>query len=72
MAASNFTIIFKDENNVVDLRPIPVEATYKSATKIAAAMMTGERVTIIAVVETWKLYPNENEKKTNTTNMDSE
>ena len=33
MAASNFTIIYKDENNVVDLRPIPVEATYKSAKK---------------------------------------
>lgn len=72
MAASNFTIIYKDENNVVDLRPIPVEATYKSAKKIATAMMTGERVTIIAVVETWKLYPNENEKKENNNNLASE
>lgn len=71
MAASNFTIIYKDENNVVDLKAIPVEATYKSATKIATAMMTCERVTIIAVVETWKLYPNENEKKTNKNNLDS-
>ena len=63
MAASNFTIIYKDKTNVVDLRPIPVEATYKSAKKIATAMMIDERVTIIAVVETWKLYPNENEKR---------
>ena len=46
MAASNFTIIYKDENNVVDLRPIPVEANYKSAKKIATAMMIDERATL--------------------------
>ena len=75
MATTKFSVITTGDNPTwhICVKELPGEHTYKVAVTVAKALMQevkGEK--IIAVVETWKLYPNENEKKTNKNNLDSE
>ena len=63
MAATKFSVITTGDNPSfhVSVKELPTECTYKIAVTIAKAIVPkNER--IIAVVESWKLYPNENEK----------
>ena len=74
MAATKFSVITTGNNPSfhISVKELPGEHTYKEAVTVAKALMQeveGEK--IVAVVESWKLYPNENEKKTNAINMDS-
>lgn len=63
MAATKFSVIAKtnDPNCEVCIWEIPVECTYKIAVTVAKSTIK-EPDEIIAVVESWKLYPNKNEK----------
>lgn len=74
MAATKFSVITTGENPTwhICVKELPGEHTYKVAVTVAKALMQevkGEK--IVAVVESWKLYPNETKKKTNITNLDS-
>lgn len=65
MATTKFSVITTGDNPSwhIHVKELPGEHTYKVAVTIAKALMQeveGEK--IIAVVESWKLYPNENEK----------
>ena len=54
------------------VKELPGVHTYKVAVTVAKALtqeIEGEQ--IIAVVESWKLYPNETKEKTNTINVDN-
>ena len=74
MAATKFSVITTGNNPSwhIYVKELPGKHTYKIAVTVAKALMQevkGEE--IVAVVESWKLYPNENEKKTNKNNLDS-
>ena len=74
MAATKFSVITTGDKPSwhICVKELPGEHTYKVAVTVAKALMQeieGEK--IVAVVESWKLYPNENEKKKNITNLDS-
>lgn len=74
MAATKFSVITTGDNPTwhICVKELPGEHTYKVAVTVAKALMQevkGEK--IVAVVESWKLYPNETKKKTNITNLDS-
>ena len=74
MAATKFSVITTGDNPSwhICVKELPGKHTYKVAVTVAKALMQkdeGEK--IVAVVESWKLYPNENEKKTNKNNLDS-
>ena len=75
MAATNWTIIRREKaNNQMLTFNYAGEWTYKTALAIAKEAnreFNEEEWRIICVVETKKLYPNENEKKTNKNNLDS-
>ena len=63
MATTKFSVITTGDNPSfhVSVKELPAECTYKIAVTIAKAIVPkNER--IIAVIESWKLYPNENEK----------
>ena len=63
MATTKFSVITTGDNPSfhVSVKELPTECTYKIAVTVAKAIVPkNER--IIAVVESWKLYPNENEK----------
>ena len=75
MATTKFSVITTGDNPSwhIRVKELPGEHTYKIAVTIAKALMQEvEGEEIVAVVESWKLYPNENEKKTNKNNLDSE
>lgn len=63
MAATKFSVIAKtnDPNCEISIWEIPVECTYKIAVTIAKSTIK-EPDKIIAIIESWKLYPNKNEK----------
>ena len=63
MATTKFSVIVKTNHPNCELAiwEIPVECTYKTAVTVAQATVK-EPDEIIAVVESWKLYPKENEK----------
>ena len=75
MATTKFSVITTGDNPSfhICVKELPGEHTYKVAVTVAKALMQevkGEK--IVAVVESWKLYPNETKEKTNTTNLASE
>lgn len=62
MAATKFSVIRQSKiNNELLITEINKEYTYKTAVEIAK-FSTEENWKLIAVVESWKLYPNENKK----------
>lgn len=63
MAITKFSVITTGDNPTfhVMVKEIPTECTYKIAKTIAKAIVPKDE-RIIAIVESWKLYPNENEK----------
>ena len=74
MAATKFSVITTGNNPSwhICVKELPGEHTYKVAVTVAKALIQevkGER--IVAVVESWKLYPNENEKTKKNNNVDS-
>lgn len=72
MATTKFSVITTGDNPTfhVLVKELPGEYTYKMATEIAKAVVpTNEE--IIAVIETWKLYPKKNEKTEKKNKMDS-
>lgn len=74
MAATKFSVITTGNNPSwhICVKELPGEHTYKVAVTVAKALMQEvEGEEIVAVVESWKLYPNENEKKTNKNSLDS-
>lgn len=62
MAATKFTAIYINEVGTITEREIPGMNTYKIAEKFAIMLNDPEKTKLVCVVETWKLYPNENEK----------
>ena len=75
MAATKFSVITTGDNPSwrICVKELPGKHTYKVAVTVAKALIQEvEGEEIVAVVESWKLYPNENEKKTNKNNLDSE
>lgn len=63
MATTKFSVITTGDNPSfhVSVKELPTECTYKIAVTIAKAIVPKDE-RIITVVESWKLYPNENEK----------
>lgn len=75
MAATKFSVITTGDKPTwhICVKELPGKHTYKVAVTVAKALMQeakGEE--IVAVVESWKLYPNETKEKTNNDNLDSE
>lgn len=75
MAATKFSVITTGDNPSwhICVKELPGKHTYKVAVTVAKALIQeveGEK--IVAVVESWKLYPNETKEKTNNDNLDSE
>lgn len=72
MATTKFSVITTGNNPTfhVLVKELPGEYTYKMATEIAKAVVPTDEE-IIAVIETWKLYPNKNEKTEKKNKMDS-
>lgn len=71
MAATKFTAIYVNKEGKLIEREIPGMNTYKIAEKFAIMLNDNEETKVVAVVESWKLYPNETKEKTNITNLDS-
>lgn len=72
MAATKFTAIYVNNDGKLIEKEIPGMNTYKIAEKFAIMLNDTEKTKVVCVIESWKLYPNENEKKTNKNNLDSE
>ena len=62
MAATKFTAIYINDAGKITEREIPGMNTYKIAEKFAIMLNDPKKNKLICVVESWKLYPNENEK----------
>lgn len=62
MAATKFTAIYTNNNGKIIEREIPGMNTYKIAEKFAIMLNDPEETKLVCVVESWKLYPNKNEK----------
>lgn len=74
MAKTKFSVITTGDNPTwhICVKELPGEHTYKVAVTVAKALMQEiEGEEIVAVVESWKLYPNETKEKTNTINVDN-
>lgn len=62
MAATKFTAIYLNkEGNIIE-REIPGMNTYKIAEKLAIILNDPEETKLVCVIESWKLYPKEDEK----------
>jgi hypothetical protein len=63
MAATKFSVIWETTEGITT-NELPGEYTYKVALSVAEGIqqMNPETTKIVAVVETWKLYPKKNEK----------
>lgn len=72
MATTKFSVITKTNHPSCEISiwEIPVECTYKTALTVAQATVQ-EPYEIIAIVESWKLYPNKNEKTEKKDNLDT-
>lgn len=62
MAATKFTAIYINNEGKIIEKKIPGMNTYKIAEKFAIMLNDTEKEKLICVVETWKLYPKENEE----------
>ena len=62
MAATKFTAIYTNKGGKIIERKIPGMNTYKIAEKFAKILNDPEETKLVCVVESWKLYPKENEK----------
>lgn len=62
MAATKFTAIYVNNEGKIIEREIPSMNTYTIATKFAIMLNDPEETKLVCVVESWKLYPKENEK----------
>ena len=62
MAATRFTAIYVNNEGKIIEREIPGMNTYKIAEKFANMLNDPEETKLVCVIETWKLYPKENEK----------
>ena len=62
MAATKFTAIYTNKEGKIIEREIPGMDTYKIAEKFAIMLNDPEETRLICVVESWKLYPKEDEK----------
>lgn len=70
MAATRFTAIYVNNEGKIIEREIPGMNTYKIAVKFAIMLNDSEETKLVCVVETWKIYPKENEKTENKNEMD--
>lgn len=72
MAATKFSVIWKTTKGIITSE-LPGEYNYKIAVSVAEGIqqMNPETTEIIAVIETWKLYPNKNEENKKNNKMDS-
>lgn len=62
MAVTRFTAIYVNNEGKLIEREIPGMNTYKIAVKFAIILNDPEETKLVGVIETWKLYPKENEK----------
>ena len=62
MAATKFTAIYVNNEGKIIEREIPRMNTYKIAKKFAIMLNDPEETKLACVIESWKLYPKENEK----------
>ena len=62
MAATKFTAIYANNDGKIIEKEIPSMNTYKIAEKFAIMLNNPKETKLVCVVESWKLYPNENEK----------
>ena len=62
MATTSFTAIYINNEGKMIERKIPGMNTYKIAEKFAIMINDTEETKLVCVVETWKLYPKENEE----------
>lgn len=62
MAATKFTAIYVNNEGKIIEREIPGTNTYKIAAKFAIMLNDPEETKLVGVIETWKMYPKENEK----------
>lgn len=62
MAATKFTAIYVNNEGKIIEREIPDMNTYKIAEKFAKMLNDPEETKLVCVIESWKLYPKENEK----------
>lgn len=62
MAATKFTAIYVNNEGKIIEREIPGMNTYTIAKKFAIMLNDPEETKLVCVVESWKLYPKENEK----------
>ena len=62
MATTKFTAIYVNNEGKIIEREIPGMNTYKIAEKFAKMLNDPEETKLVCVVESWKLYPKENEK----------
>ena len=62
MAATKFSASYVNNGGKIIEREIPGMNTYKIAEKFAKMLNDPEETKLVCVVETWKLYPKENEK----------
>lgn len=62
MAATKFTAIYVNNDGKIIEREIPSMNTYKIAEKFAIMLNEPKETELVCVIETWKLYPNKNEK----------
>lgn len=62
MAGTKFTAIYVNNEGKIIEKEIPGMNTYKIAEKFAIMLNDPEKTRLICVVESWKLYPKENEE----------
>ena len=61
MATTKFSVIWETTEGITTSE-LPDEYTYKIAEKFAKMLNDPEETKLVCVVESWKLYPKENEK----------
>ena len=61
MAETKFTAIYVNNDGKIIEREIPGMNTYKIEEKFAIMLNDQEETKLVCVIETWKLYPKENE-----------
>ena len=62
MAVTKFTAIYVNNEGKIIEREIPGMNTYKIAERLAKMLNDPEETKLVCTIETWKLYPKENEK----------
>lgn len=62
MAVTKFTAIYVNNEGKIIEREIPSMNTYKIAVKFAIMLNDPKETKLVCVIESWKLYPKENEK----------